>query len=71
MFELIPENLLAAALGLIGGIVLGLASRLARFCTLGAIEDALYAQNYTLVRMWGTAGSMAMSAFFTRHSYNH
>ncbi|MFZ9019770.1 MAG: YeeE/YedE thiosulfate transporter family protein, partial [Paracoccaceae bacterium] len=55
MFELIPENLLAAGLGLIGGIVLGLASRLARFCTLGAIEDALYAQNYTLVRMWGVA----------------
>ena len=55
MFELIPENLLAAGLGLSGGIVLGLASRLARFCTLGAIEDALYAQNYTLVRMWGVA----------------
>ena len=60
MFELIPEHLLAAGLGAVGGIIMGLAARFARFCTLGAIEDAAYAQNFTLLRMWGIAIGVAV-----------
>ena len=41
--------------GLLGGVVLGMAARLGRFCTLGAIEDALYANDFRRARMWGVA----------------
>ncbi len=60
MFLLIPEHLLAAGLGVVGGNIMGLAARFARFCTLGAIEDAVYAQNLTLIRMWGVAIGVAV-----------
>ena len=62
MFEIIPEHLLATGLGAVGGITMGLAARFARFCTLGAIEDAAYAQNFTLCRMWGIAIGVAVLA---------
>ena len=39
MFESIADTTLVALIGLAGGIVLGLAARPGRFCTLGAIED--------------------------------
>ena len=45
MLELLSEANAAALVGLIGGIVLGLAARVGRFCTLGAIEDYLYGGN--------------------------
>ena len=38
----LPFGLLAALVGLIGGLALGLAARLGQFCTLGAIETAVY-----------------------------
>lgn len=61
MLELMPEVYLVTLFGLLGGVVLGLAARLSRFCTLGAIEDALYGQDYTLVRMWGVAIGIAIA----------
>jgi hypothetical protein len=51
----IPEALMGTLIGFAGGILLGLAARIGRFCTLGAIEDALYGQNNNRLRMWGTA----------------
>ncbi|MEM7507336.1 MAG: YeeE/YedE family protein [Pseudomonadota bacterium] len=57
-----------AILGLAGGLLLGLAARRGRFCTLGAIEDVLYANNWDRVRMWaialavGIAGTFALAA---------
>lgn len=51
----LPEPFLVALVGLFGGVLLGLAARLGRFCTMGSIEDFLYAQNDTRLRMWGTA----------------
>ena len=39
MFDNIADTTLVALIGLLGGVVLGLAARLGRFCTLGAIED--------------------------------
>lgn len=56
----IPEALIGTLIGLAGGILLGLAARIGRFCTLGAIEDALYGQNNNRLRMWGTAIGMAV-----------
>ena len=53
-------TLLAFAAGFSGGTVLGLAARLGRFCTLAAIEDALFAQNLTRWRMWVLAIAVAI-----------
>src|SRR6056297_2426330 len=60
----IPEPLLIALFGFGGGLILGLAARLGRFCTLGAIEDLLYQNSDTRLRMWGLAiGVAGLSAF--------
>ena len=56
----IPEALMGTMIGFAGGIVLGLAARIGRFCTLGAIEDALYGQSNNRLRMWGAAIGMAV-----------
>jgi len=56
----IPEALMGTLIGFAGGILLGLAARIGRFCTLGAIEDALYGQNNNRLRMLGTAIGMAV-----------
>jgi len=62
MLHGIPEPLLIALIGFGGGAFLGLAARLGRFCTLGAIEDYLYQQSDTRLRMWvlaiGVAGML-------------
>ena len=55
---------LAALVGGLGGIVLGLAARLGRFCTLGAIEDYLYGNSDLRLRMWGVAIGVAMLTSF-------
>jgi uncharacterized membrane protein YedE/YeeE len=55
MLELLGEANTAALFGLIGGIALGLAARIGRFCTLGAIEDVLYSSDDRRLRMWGLA----------------
>ena len=55
MLDMMTEANLAALFGLLGGIALGLAARLGRFCTLGAIEDALYSSDDRRMRMWGVA----------------
>jgi uncharacterized membrane protein YedE/YeeE len=54
----------AAAVGLFGGVLLGLAARLGRFCTLGAIEDYLYGGNDLRLRMWGLAIGTAVIGSF-------
>ena len=55
MIDLIGEANTAALIGLIGGIALGLAARIGRFCTLGAIEDVLYSSDDRRMRMWALA----------------
>lgn len=64
MFEWISDANLAALVGLVGGTLLGLAARLGRFCTLGAIEDMLYAGSTLRMRMWGVAVGVAMMGSF-------
>lgn len=62
MLDTLGEANAAAVIGLLGGIVLGLAARLGRFCTLGAIEDALYGSDDRRLRMWGVAIAVAVIA---------
>lgn len=57
-------TLSAFAVGLAGGLVLGLAARLGRFCTLAAIEDSLFAHDNTRWRMWVLAMVVAMLGVF-------
>ncbi|CTQ52437.1 putative inner membrane protein [Roseibium album] len=60
MLELLGEANMAALIGLAGGIALGLAARIGRFCTLGAIEDYLYGADDRRLRMWGIAIGIAI-----------
>ena len=55
MTETLDVHELSAIIGLCGGILLGLAARMGRFCTLGAIEDATYGGSQIRVRMWAIA----------------
>lgn len=64
MLEILSEPMLVAAIGLIGGILLGLAARIGRFCTLGAIEDLFYGENTLRLRMWGIAIGVAVIGTF-------
>ena len=52
MLDAISDGALVALVGLGGGIALGLAARLGRFCTLGAIEDLFYQGSDIRLRMW-------------------
>lgn len=60
MLDLLPDTSLVAIVGMLGGIVLGLAARLGQFCTLGALEDIYYGGNAERLRMWGIAIGMAI-----------
>ncbi len=64
MLDIIGETNAVALIGLAGGILLGLAARLGRFCTMGAIEDALYGASTLRLRMWGIAiGAAVLGSF--------
>jgi uncharacterized membrane protein YedE/YeeE len=64
MTSLFSDAQLVALVGLFGGIFLGLAARLGRFCTLGAIEDVLYGGSDTRIRMWALAIGTAVIGSF-------
>ncbi|WP_281968774.1 YeeE/YedE family protein [Roseovarius nanhaiticus] len=64
MISALSETVLLALIGFGGGVILGLAARLGRFCTLGGIEDFLYSGNSVRLRMWGLAiGVAGLGAF--------
>ena len=64
MFDWISDETLVALVGLCGGILLGLAARLGRFCTMGAIEDLLYGGSSVRMRMWVLAIGVAIMGTF-------
>ena len=64
MIETLGEQATVALIGLLGGVALGLAARMGRFCTLGAIEDAIYGADTTRLRMWGVAIGVAICGTF-------
>ena len=65
MLDILSDAGLVALVGMLGGIVLGLAARLGRFCTLGAIEDTLYGNNPLRLQMWGIAIAVAIIGTFS------
>lgn len=65
MLDVISEPHLTAIIGLISGIFLGLAARIGRFCTLGAIEDLYYGENPLRLQMWGIAIGVAVLGTFS------
>ncbi|GGO56771.1 hypothetical protein SAMN05444398_105218 [Roseovarius pacificus] len=64
MFEFLTDNTLVALIGAASGILLGLAARMGRFCTMGAIEDMLYGSSTVRMRMWILAIGVAMMGTF-------
>jgi uncharacterized protein len=60
MLDTLPAYLLRAALGLALGALLGTVARRGRFCTLGAIEDAVYARDTRRARAWLLAIGIAI-----------
>ncbi|RUS59649.1 YeeE/YedE family protein [Pseudorhodobacter sp. E13] len=60
----IPYGAIAALAGLVAGLVLGLAARLGDFCTLGALESALYGNDQRRLRLWGVVLGVAIFGTF-------
>ncbi|MCX7645253.1 MAG: YeeE/YedE family protein [Rhodobacteraceae bacterium] len=56
----LPFGALAALVGLAGGVILGLAARLGDFCTLGALESAIYGKDHRRLRLWGVVLGVAI-----------
>ena len=71
MLDIFGEANSVAIIGLLGGIALGLAARIGRFCTLGAIEDALYGADDRRLRMWGIAIGVAIIGTHIAMSLGH
>ncbi|MGX0978696.1 putative membrane protein YedE/YeeE [Roseovarius sp. MBR-51] len=71
MITEIPDPLLITLAAFGGGVLLGLAARVGRFCTLGAIEDLLYQGSDTRLRMWGVALGVAGVAAFVMAALGH
>ncbi len=67
--EFMADNHWAALAGLFAGGALGLSSSIGRFCTLGAIEDALYGDDYSRLRMWALALAVGISGMFTLEAF--
>lgn len=67
--EFMGDNHWAALAGLFAGGALGLSSSIGRFCTLGAIEDALYGNDYSRLRMWALALAVAIASMFTLEAF--
>jgi uncharacterized membrane protein YedE/YeeE len=64
MEELSPGTI-AAIGGLIAGMGMGFAARWGNFCTLGAIEVAIFGGNYDRIRMWTLIIAVAMLGTFS------
>lgn len=63
MFEFSDLHLATLA-GFGGGIVLGLAARVGRFCAMGAVEDAVYGGDLGRMRMMAMAAAVAIAGSF-------
>lgn len=69
MLDMMEPGWLAALIGGFGGLLLGLAARLGRFCSMGAIEDALYQDSDLRARQWGVALGVALIGTFSLISF--
>jgi uncharacterized membrane protein YedE/YeeE len=57
----LPPFLVRTLLGLVLGVALGFIARRGRFCTLGAIEDAVYGKDTRRLRTWLLAAAVAIA----------
>ena len=57
----ISFGVMAALIGLVAGVVLGLSARLGNFCTLGALETAVYGGDQRRLRLWGIVLAVSIS----------
>jgi uncharacterized protein len=57
----VPPGMLAALIALCGGVLLGLAARLGNFCTLNALETAIWGGDQRRLRLWGIALGVAIA----------
>jgi uncharacterized membrane protein YedE/YeeE len=64
MLEYLGDAWTMTLVGLAGGLLLGLAARLGRFCTMGAIEDMVYGGSLRRMRMWITAIGLSVFGSF-------
>jgi uncharacterized membrane protein YedE/YeeE len=62
MLDDIPAHLVRTALGFVAGMALGYVARHGRFCTLGALEDAVYAEDYRRLQAWAVTAATAIAA---------
>ncbi len=60
MFDVLPLFMVRLLLGFALGLALGFVSRRGRFCTLGAIEDAVYSNDTRRLRSWVVAIGVAI-----------
>ncbi len=60
MLEDIPIQSVVAALGAVLGLVFGYIGRITRFCTLSAVETAVYGDHWVQMRMWVFAIAVAI-----------
>ncbi|MFN7003610.1 MAG: YeeE/YedE thiosulfate transporter family protein [Roseinatronobacter sp.] len=67
----IPAPVLAGAFGAFIGLVLGFASRMGDFCTLNAIESAVYGGDQRRARLWGVVLGVAMITLFAAEALGY
>ncbi|GAA5066789.1 YeeE/YedE family protein [Roseibacterium beibuensis] len=60
MLDILGETGAVLLIGLVGGIILGLAARVGRFCTLAMVEDAHYGDDTSRLWLWVMALGTAM-----------
>lgn len=60
----LSEPQIAILAGLAGGIVLGLAARVGRYCIMGAVEDAVYGGDLGRMRMLAMSAGVAIAGAF-------
>ncbi len=70
MWEISP-SILAGSAGLIIGLVLGYAARMGDFCTLNAIESAIYGDDQRRARLWGVVLGVAMITLFAAEALGY
>lgn len=60
MFEDLPIQSVVASLGAVIGLIFGYIGRITRFCTLSAVETAIYGDHWVQMRMWVFAIAVAI-----------
>ena len=60
-------NTIVSLLGFLAGIVFGATAQRTNFCTMGAISDIVYLQDYRRFRAWLLAIAVAIAGSQTLH----